>query len=103
MSFHIHITDRDRTYLDGLPLSPQAKQNLNQFVEQVIANVPDEFRLDPENRSSPDTPYFRVQYLFLDAGGDGRVHTIDFHVQDDKVSFGVLLIVFIDHHCGSGK
>ena len=97
MPFHLDIPDAERAYLDGLPLSPEAKGRIDRFVEQFIANVPDGFRLDPENRPKPDAPYFRVQYVFLDRWGDGRMHRIDFHVRDDKAEFGVLLIVFIDY------
>jgi hypothetical protein len=46
----------------------------------------------------PDSPYFLIQYLILDAWGDRRIHTIDFYVRDDKAEFGILLIVYIDHH-----
>lgn len=98
MSFHLHISEAERAYLDRLPLSPEAKERISQFVEQFVANVPDEFRLNPENRLKPDGPFFLVQYIVLDRSGDGRMHTIDFHIRDDKAEFGILLIVFIDHH-----
>jgi hypothetical protein len=98
VAYQLDIPDTERAYLDGLPLSPEAKARINRFVEQFIAEVSDEFRLDPESRPNPDSPYFLVQHLILDRWGDGRIHTIDFHIRDDKASFGVLLIVFIDHH-----
>jgi len=94
LSFNLHISDSEQAYFDGLPLSSEAKERINRF----IADVSDEFRLNPENRPSPDSPYFYAQYIILDRWGDGRVHTIDFHVRDDQAQFGVLLIVFIDHH-----
>ncbi len=96
MSFHVHISDADQAYLAGLPLSPEAKERIDKFVEDFIANVSDEFRLDAENRPNLDKPYFRVQHLILDIWGDGRIHAIDFYIQDDNAKFGVLLIVFID-------
>jgi hypothetical protein len=98
LPFDLTIADAERAHLDSLPLSPDAKERINRFVEQFIANVSDEFRLNPENRPNPDSPYFFVQYLILDRWGDGRLHTIDFHVRDDGAEAGVLLIVFIDHH-----
>lgn len=98
MPYQVDISDAERVYLDGLPLSPEAKERLNRFVGQVIADMPDSFRLDPENRLGPGSPYFLVQYLILDRWGDGHIHTIDFHVRDDMARFGVLLIVFIDHY-----
>jgi hypothetical protein len=96
--FHLYIPDTEQAYLDDLSLSPQAKDRVKQFIDDFIANVPDEFRLDPENRPSPNTPYFLVRHIILDRDGDGRVHTIDFHIRDDKAAVGVLLIVYIDHH-----
>jgi hypothetical protein len=100
LSFQIHISDDERAYLDGLPLSPEAKERVRQFVERFIADIPDEFRVNTENRPVPDSPYFLVQYLIFDVWGDRRVHTIDFYVRDDKAEFGLLLIVFLDHHQG---
>ncbi len=60
MPFHLHISDAERAYLDALPLSPEAKERINRLVEQTIANVSDEFRLDPANRPRPGSPYFLV-------------------------------------------
>ena len=45
MSFLIHISDDERAYLDGLPLSSEAKERVRQFVERFITDIPDEFRL----------------------------------------------------------
>jgi hypothetical protein len=98
LPFQIDFPDAEQAALDSLPLSAEAKERLNRFVEQFIADVPDEFRLDLANRPSPDSPYFVVQYILRDVWGDGRIHAIDFHIRDDKVKFGILLIVFIDHH-----
>ena len=98
MSFHLDISDSHRAYLDGLPLSPEAKVRLNQFIEDNIANATDLFRLDSENRPWTDKPYFVIRFIILDIWGDHRVHTIEFYVRDDKAEYGVLLIVFIDHH-----
>ena len=79
MAYAIHILDRDQGYLDVLPLSPQAKEIVNRFIEQFIADVSDEFRRDPENRPYPDGPIFRVQDVLLDRRGDNRLHTVDFY------------------------
>lgn len=100
MSYHLDISDAEQQYFDNLPLSPEAKERVRRFVEQFIANVPDDFRLDPENRPAPNAPYFKVQHIIWDRWGDGRMHAIDFHIRDDKAGFGVLLIVFIDHVSG---
>ena len=97
MAFHVHISDADRAYLDGLPLSPEAKNRTSEFVGNLGNGFLDEFRLDPDNRPDPDRPYFRIQHVFLDRWGDGRMHVIDFHIKDDGARFGVLLIVYIEH------
>jgi hypothetical protein len=97
LAFHVHIPDHERAYLHRLPVSHSAKQRLEEFIEQFIANVPDDFRLDPENRHGDGSPYFFVRHIFLDRDGDGRLHAVDFHVRDDQAQFGVLLIVFVDH------
>ena len=96
MAYDIHIPDSEQEYLDGLPLSSQVKERVKRFIEESIGNVSEEFRRDPENRPAPDKPYFLVRGVFKDLWGDGRLFTIDFHIQDDKAAFGVLLIVFIE-------
>jgi hypothetical protein len=98
VAFLVHIPDAERAYLDALPFSPDAHARIHEFIDQFIANIPDEFRLDPENRHGPESPYFFVRHILLDAAGDGKLHSIDFHIRDDKAEFGVLLVVFIDHH-----
>jgi hypothetical protein len=98
LPFQLHISDAEQAYLDGLPLSPEAKERLRRFIDQTIADIPDAFRLDPENRPKADSPYFLVQHLLLDRWGDGGIHRIDFHIRDDKAEYGVLLVVFIDRH-----
>ncbi len=97
MPFEIYIPEAERAYLDGLPLSSEAKDRINRFIEQHVANASDGFRLDPENRPRPDSPYFVIRHVILDRWGDGRMHTVDFHIRDDAVRYGVLAIVFIDH------
>ena len=97
MSFLVHISDADRAYLDSLPLSAEAKERVDKFIVDSIANVSDQFRLDPQNRLGPGAPYFHIQYLILDVWGDRKIHGIDFHVNDQAAASGVLLIVFVDH------
>lgn len=98
MAFDLHIADTEQAYLDALPLSVEAKERVDQFIQQFIVNVSDDFRLDEANRPNPAGPYFRVHYLLWDRWGDGRMHTLEFQVRDDKAAFGVLLLVFIDRY-----
>jgi hypothetical protein len=97
LPYQVDIPDAEQAFLDGLPLSIEAKARINQFVEHTVGNIPDGFRLDPANRLTPDSPYFLIRHVILDRWGDGGMHTLDFHIQDDGARFGVLLIVFIDH------
>jgi hypothetical protein len=98
VAFHVDISDHELAYLDNLPLSPEAKERVNQFIEQFIANVPDEFRLDPENRPDPDKDCFLVRHIVLDRKGDGLIHTIEFYIGDAPAESGVLIVAYIDHH-----
>jgi hypothetical protein len=100
VSFDLQISDREQAYFDSLRLSPSAKAIIDQFVTRSIGDVSDEYRLDPENRPAPGSPYFVVQRVFLDRwpGGDGPIHRIDFYVSDAKAAFGVLLIGYIELH-----
>jgi hypothetical protein len=95
--FDVDVPDPEQAYLDGLPLSPEAKERVRRFIKESIPNVTDDFRLNPENRPKPDSPYFVMRLVLLDRWGDGQFHTIDFHIRDDGASFGVLLIVYVDH------
>jgi hypothetical protein len=56
LSYHVHISDADRGYLDNLPLSDAAKERVDDFIGYAIADVADAFRLDAENRPNPDSP-----------------------------------------------
>jgi len=94
--FVAQIPDDVRAYLDGLPLSPAAKERVNQFIEQVVADVSDHMRLDPTNRPDAAKPCFRLQYLFLDRWGDGQIHRIDFYILDHAAEFGVLVIAYAE-------
>jgi hypothetical protein len=93
VAYHLDIADHERAYWDGLPLSERAKER----VVEHLTNLPDEFRLDPANRPVPGAPYFVVRHVILDAFGDRRLHTLDFHIRDDKAAYGVLFIALIDH------
>jgi hypothetical protein len=59
LSYHVHISDADRAYLDNLPLSEEAKEAVEDFIGYGIADVDDAFRHDPANRPYPGKPLFR--------------------------------------------
>jgi hypothetical protein len=91
------MTDADKAYLTNLPLSDNAKQRVEDFIEYAIAQLEDAFRSDPANRTQPDTRYFQMQLILFDKGGDGRFHRLDFFVSDENAPHGVLRVVYVDH------
>ncbi len=97
MAYFVHIEDRDQSYLDGVPLSDEAKRRLDDFVDYGIANAADSFRNDPANRPFPNDAIFRLDFLILDRWGDNRLHKLTFFVNDDRAAVGVLLVVFVDY------
>ena len=103
MPFQLHLTDADRAYLDGLPLSPQAKARLKDFMQYGLARVKDDFRTDPANRPDSNKPLFVRDFFLVDAWGDDRWHRIEFTVDHSQVSQGKLVIVFIDHTDGEWR
>ena len=97
MRYFVHITDNDRAYLSGLPLSDTAKERVEDFIDYAIARVDDAFRNDPANRTQPDTRYFQTQLVLFDKWGDRRFHRLDFFVNDENAASGVLIVVYVDH------
>ncbi len=97
MGYIVHISDADRAYLDNLPLSDEAKQRVEDFIDYAIANVDDAFRNEPTNRTGLGLPYFETQLILLDIWGDGSLHTVRFIVKDSSASSGVLVVVYVDH------
>jgi hypothetical protein len=77
VSYHLKIADREKQYLDNLPLSPEASARIKLFVEEFIADVPDVFRNDPENRPDPNKQCFCVRHIIRDRWGDGKLHTVE--------------------------
>ena len=92
MSYDLDVPGHELEYWESLPLSSTAKLRIQEF----IAGIPDKFRLDPLNRPKHNTPYFKIEYLFLDSQGDRRTHRIDFYIRDDKAEFGVLYIAYME-------
>jgi hypothetical protein len=97
LAYWLHISDPEKAYLDGLPLSDMAKDRVNDFIEYAIKQVDDAFRQDPANRTQPDTRYFNRQMLLFDFWGDQRFHLLDFYISDEHASSGILLLAYVDH------
>lgn len=92
MAYNLDAPDHELAYWDSLPLSTEAEER----IKKTIADISDEFRLNPENRLKPNAPYFIIEHVFLDSWGDGRPHRMDFYIRDDKAEYGVLLIAYIE-------
>lgn len=97
MAYLVNLEEREQAYLDGLPLSEQAKARLDDFIDYAIANVKDSFRNDPANRPRPDSHFFQIVFFIRDMWGDRLYHKVTFVVSDEHAAAGVLLIVFVDH------
>ncbi|HWG47077.1 MAG TPA: hypothetical protein VN688_30210 [Gemmataceae bacterium] len=97
MAYSVHISDRERAYLESLPLSAEAKQNVEDFIVYAIARVDDAFRNDPANRPKSDAPYFQVEFFLLDALDGYRYHKLTFVVNDEHAAVSVLSLAFVDH------
>ena len=97
MAYLVHITDADRAYLAGLPLSETAKERIEDFIDYGIAQVDDAVRNDPTNRTQPDGRYLLRDLLLLDKWGDGQLHRILFVISDEHAAAGVLVIVYVEH------
>jgi hypothetical protein len=96
LAYWLEIPDSEQAYLDGLPLFDSAKERIREFIGYALADVDDAFRLDPANRTHPDTRYFLRQLLLWDVSGDRRVHRLDFYVNDENADQGVLILVYVD-------
>lgn len=98
MGYFVHITDADDSYLACLPLSEHARVRLRNLLIDSVGAVTDDFRNDSANRHAASGPLFRMQFLILDAWGDGRSHTLDVVIDESHAVSGVMLIVYLEHH-----
>jgi hypothetical protein len=85
LAYFVNVEDRDQVYLDGLPLSAEAKARLDDFIDYAIAKVEDSFRNDPANRPHPNSHFFRLEFLIRDVWGDGLYHKVTFVVSNDML------------------
>jgi hypothetical protein len=100
LPFQLHISAADKAYLDNLPLSPQAKARVKDFIDYGLVYIAADFRTDPANRPDPSKPFFVRDFLLVDFWGDDRWHRIEFTVDDSKSSDGKLVVVYVDHTDG---
>jgi hypothetical protein len=100
LAFALHLAGANQAYLDNLPLSPNAKARLRDFMQYGLADVKDDFRTDPANRPYPNKPLFVRDFFIIDGWGDDHWHRIEFTIDDSQISQGKLIVVFIDHTDG---
>ena len=97
MCYEIRMTTEDEDYLNNLPLSNEGRGVVGRFLHERIANVSDEFRLNPANRPGPaNAPFFERELLFRDRWGNGNLYTVHFVLDDIAAAYGVLLLVWVD-------
>ena len=95
MGYKISMDPPVQQHLRNLPLSREGKIKVWIYINVTIANVADAVRNDPANRVS-GSETFQMQYIFRDRHGDGRLHLIDFRIDDSAAAYGVLRVVFVD-------
>lgn len=94
MAFHVHISERDETFLltcQGLPEEQRDRLLLAAWGQ--LATISNEERLRPEARVKDNPQCFYHHLLFLAAG---RLQTLRFVVDDSSAAMGVLRVVFVD-------
>ncbi len=92
MPYRLEYPESVRSYLWGLPLSPEGRIKVSSFIQDQVAGVSDAFRNDPLNRL-PNSPRFQARFLFF----DGNVlRALRLVVDDSAAADGVLRIVYAD-------
>jgi hypothetical protein len=97
LPYDVQATPRDEAYLAALPLSERARRSVEEYAVNGLAYLTDADR--ESNRVAPGSPYVRMQFNFRDWWGDRRGHRVDFVVNDAHAVHGVLLLVYVEHHC----
>jgi hypothetical protein len=82
-----------REYLRHLPLTRNGRVRLNAGLIQMVGEVADTFRADPDNRFGPSSPFYHFTWIFED---NGRFRTLFVVVDDSTAAYGVLRIVYAD-------
>lgn len=97
MAFIVHVSEEDRHYIDHvIGLSQDGQRKVWDFLEYAVADIREEARLSPENRVPGDPSLLRLRFVLRDDTGDGRVHVLDFYIDDSGAAPGVLLLTFIN-------
>ena len=82
-----------REYLRDLPLTRNGRVRLNAGLIQMVGEVSETFRADPDNRFGPSSPFYHFTWIFED---NGRFRTLFVVVDDSTAAYGVLRIVYAD-------
>jgi hypothetical protein len=94
LRYFVMIVPKHEQYIEGLPISNQAKLLISKFITAAIGGVSDEFR--EAHRPKAGKPYFQTRLDFRDWWGDNLDHVVDFVVKDDRAEVGVLELVWVD-------
>jgi hypothetical protein len=92
--YRLEYRESARTYLRDLrDLTREGRVKVNAVIIERAAEATDAFRADPDNRPSPDSPFFHFTHFFDDAG---RTRMLYVAVDDTTAAFGVLRVVYAE-------
>ena len=98
MAYTVRMTEPVRTYLQALTgLSREGRLKLLAGIVGLVRDHADVLRSDPSRRLAAGAPYFRFDYLFMDAA---RLWRADCVAADSAAVYGVIEIEYLD--CQSG-
>lgn len=94
VAYTVRTTEPVRLYLrQHTGLSRQGRLKLMSGVFGLLRDHGDVYRLDHSRRLAPNSPCFRLDYVFSDAGDLWRADCV---VDDSAAAFGVLTVVYLD-------
>jgi hypothetical protein len=97
LAYDIQARPEDKVYLASLPLSDRSKRRVEDYIVNGLGNLTDDDR--ERNRLAPGSPCIRMQFNLRDWWGDRRSHRVDFFLSDANAVHGVLLLLYVEHHC----
>jgi hypothetical protein len=93
------MTEPVRTYLQSLPgLTREGRLKLLAGTVGLLRDHADALRSDPSRRLAAGSPYFRFDYLFMNAG---RLWRADCVAADSAAAYGVIELVYLDSQSGA--
>lgn len=99
VAYTARMSDPVRTYLRSLTgLTRQGRLKLVAGVLDLLRDHGDVLRSDPSRRLAPNSPHFRFDYFFSDAGRFCRAECV---ADDSAAIYGLLDLVYLDCQIGT--